>query len=62
MKLVRYGYTYQMHIEVDQAVLIIERDEEQNYRVLESTNSISDKQINHELLQKIIDTLKSLGD
>ena len=38
-KFIRLGYIHQFHVQVDEKVLIIEFDEERQYRVLESSPS-----------------------
>ena len=63
IRIVPYGYIYRMLIRVEGAELIFEMDEERNYRVLENPEElVPTKHIKPELVQAIINQLKSLHD
>jgi len=59
-KLIRLGYIYQFHIAIENNTLIFERDEEQEYRVID-TNPAGSK-IDTDFLQAVITNLSKLQE
>jgi len=59
-RLVMLGYTYQFHIEVEGKMLVFEKDEERNYRVIDNTPDI--KPPGKLLVEAIIRSLIALQD
>jgi hypothetical protein len=59
-RLVMLGYIYQFHIEMEGRVLIFERDEERNYRVID--NMSDTKPLDIHLLETVIQILVALQD
>lgn len=57
-KFIRLGFIYQFHINVGGRTLIFERDEERNYRIMDTV--MDGKEIDQRLLQAVVDTLISL--
>lgn len=57
-KLIRLGFTYQFHIGIMGRTLIFERDEERNYRVIDTDSH--GKQVDPAFLQAVIDTLSDI--
>lgn len=57
-RFVRLGYIYQFHISLEGRTIIFERDEERNYRVIDTTTG--GKEIDRAFLQSIVDKLSSL--
>lgn len=59
-RLVTFAYTYKFHIIVDNKELIVERDEERNFRVIASDN-VSAASIDPELVKNIVEQLQLLN-
>ena len=59
-KFIRLGFIYQFHIGIEDRVLIFERDEERNYKVIDITPNSN--RIDKSLLQVIVEKLSSLQD
>lgn len=57
-KFVRLGFIYQFHISVEGRTLIFERDEEQEYRVIDT--AASGRETDPRLLEAVVETLKAL--
>ncbi|MET0391481.1 MAG: hypothetical protein ABW019_00015 [Chitinophagaceae bacterium] len=57
-KFVRLGFIYQFHISIDGRTLIFERDEEQEYRVIDT--AAQGRETDHGLMEAIVGTLKAL--
>lgn len=57
-KLIRLGFTYQFHIGIMKRTLIFERNEERNYRVIDTDSR--GKQIDQDFLQAVINTLSDI--
>ena len=57
-KLIRLGFTYQFHISIMERTLIFERDEERNYRVIDTDSHC--KQVDPDFLQAIIHRLSDI--
>ncbi len=57
-KFVRLGYIYQFHISLEGRTIIFERDEERNYRVIDTISN--GQTIDQGLLQSIIEKLSSI--
>lgn len=57
-KFVRLGYIYQFHIAVENKTLIFERDEEQQYRVIDTDPKSSG--VDKDLLQAVITNLSNI--
>ena len=58
-RLVTFGYTYKFYIVVNGREVVIERDDEQNYRILAGEGDI-ERSFDPELAKAIIDVLKAL--
>lgn len=58
-KFVRLGYIHQFHILIDGRTLVVEFDEERNYRVIDTLADTS-KPMDTELLEKIVAKVSSL--
>lgn len=54
-KFVRLGYIHQFHVSIEGCTLIIEFDEERNYRVIEN----SGKPFDQEFLQALVNKISS---
>lgn len=59
-RLMSTGYTHQFVVTIDDRELIIEKDEDRNYRVMEANPTNNNKDIDTELLQAIVLKIKSL--
>lgn len=57
-KFIRLGFIYQFHIAVENKTLIFERDEEQQYRVIDTDPKSSE--VDKDLLQAIITNLSNI--
>ena len=57
-KFIRLGYIYQFHIAFENNTLIFEKDEEQQYRVIDSNPGGT--QVDKEFLQTVITNLSKL--
>lgn len=58
LTIVPQGYTYQLHVQVEDKMLILEKDDEGEYRVM-SLSGDSEK-VNKSLVAAIVATLQSL--
>ena len=58
-KLVQFGYTYRVEVEVNLAIISFERDEEKNWRVLMDPEKL-DSKIDANLVNAIIEVLDEL--
>lgn len=58
LTIVPLGYTYQLHIEVEGKMLVFEKDDEGEYRVIDTTHS--DGAASKGLVAAIVATLRSL--
>lgn len=56
---VRAGFTHQFHIQLDGNILIIEFDEERNYRVIDA-DTTKTSNIEIDLLQAMVNKISSL--
>ena len=54
-----WGYTYRIRVEIDQAVVFFEKDEERNWRALVEEDL--HQKIDAELLQNIVDALDAIS-
>ena len=54
-----WGYTYRIRVEIDQAVVFFEKDEERNWRALVEEDLR--QKIDAELLQNIVDALDAIS-
>lgn len=59
-RLALLGYIYQFHIEMEGRVLIFEKDDERNYRVIDNTPNA--KPVDKHLLEAVIHSLVALQD
>lgn len=57
-KFIRMGYIYQFHIVIENKTFIFERDEEQEYRVIDTDPKV--KEVDKGLLQTVINNLSKL--
>lgn len=57
-KLIRLGFTYQFHVGIMGKTLIFERDEERNYRVIDTDSH--GKQVDPDFLQAVINKLSDI--
>ena len=57
-KFVRLGYIYQFHIAIENSTLIFEKDEEQQYRVIDPNRGIT--KVDKDFLQAVINNLSKL--
>ena len=58
LTIVPLGYTYQLHLQIEDETLILEKDEEGEYRAIDP--SFENGRANHSLVLSIIATLKSI--
>lgn len=58
LTIVQFGYTYQLHIDVNGQVLIFEKDDAGTYRVI--SNAGEQKPVDKSLISSIIATLEEL--
>jgi len=58
-KLIRFGYSYRIEVEVNGAVVSFERDEERNWRALVDPSQM-DGRINGNMINSIIESLDSI--
>lgn len=58
LTIVPLGYTYQLHIQVEERTLIFEKDDEGEYRVIDAGHH--DGRIDKGLIAAIVDTLSAL--
>jgi len=56
--IVPLGYTYQLHLQMEDDTLILEKDEDGEYRAIYP--SFKSSQANHSLILAVIATLKSI--
>lgn len=59
-RIVASAYTYKMYLMVEDEEIVIEKDDEQNYRVISEVPG-GGKPVNPELLEAIINTLQALN-
>ena len=59
-KFIRMGFIYQFHIAIENKTLIFERDEEQQYRVIDTDPKGSE--VDKDLLQAVISNLSKLHE
>jgi len=52
-RLIRYGYSYRIEVEVDGVVVSYEKDEERNWRALAENSDFGKNTVSPELLQAI---------
>ncbi len=57
---IRFGYIYQFHISIENSTLIFERDEEQQYRVIDS--SPEGTKVDKDFLKAVIANLSKLQE
>ena len=58
-RLVRFGYSYQIEVQINGAPVCFEKDEEGNWRALTNPNTRSTK-VNIDILNKIVEALDNL--
>ncbi|MCF2501374.1 hypothetical protein [Dyadobacter chenhuakuii] len=58
LTIVTLGYTYQLHVEIEGKTLIIEMDDQQQYRVLSQSGEA--EKVSKGLVEAIVSTLQSL--
>jgi len=58
LTIVTQGYTYQLHIQIEDKTLIFEKDDEGEYRVLDGSDGPG--HVSKNLVSAILNTLKSL--
>jgi hypothetical protein len=58
LSVVPWGYSYQLHIEISDRVLIFEKDENREYRVID--NSGITKPVDQRFVEAIIDSLNAI--
>ena len=58
LTIVPLGYTYQLHVQIENETLILEKDEEGEFRAI--YKSFDNSQANHSLILAVIATLKSI--
>lgn len=58
-RFIRTGYTEQYHVNIQNTPLIIEFDEEREFRVI-NPDGHPDSRIDKELLQELVDTINKL--
>lgn len=56
----RYGYIQHIVVDINNTKVIIERDEEGNYRALVDEEKLRDSKVNLELVKAVIDVLAAL--
>lgn len=61
-KFIRIGYIHQFHVDVEGNSLIIEFDEERDYRVINSNPAKTDLSLPQELLLAIVRKISALHD
>ncbi len=61
-RLVTFGYVYKFHIIANGRELVFEKDDEQNYRVLTTDGDVNNKSFDKELIEAIIESLKTIGN
>jgi hypothetical protein len=59
LTIVPMGYTYQLHIQIQGKTLILEKDDEGEYRVIDMSGSDTEK-VSKSLIAAIVATLQSL--
>ena len=58
LTIVALGYTYQLQVQIENETLILEKDEEGEYRAIYP--SFENSQVNHNLILAIIATMKAI--
>ncbi len=58
--LVRYGFIYKFHVDVNGTIIIFEPDEEKNYRAIADPATVSNKKVDENLLKKIANVIEGL--
>ena len=58
LTIVPQGYTYQLHIEVEERTLIFEKDDQGDYRVIDMTGG--QEHVSKSLVLAILETLQAL--
>lgn len=58
LSVVPWGYSYQLHIEISDRILILEKDENREYRVID--NSGIPQPVGKVLIQSIINSLNAI--
>ena len=58
-RLIQFGYTYKIEVDINGTIVSFERDEEKNWRVLIDPTKI-DSKINAELLNAILISIENL--
>ena len=60
-KLIRFGYSYRIEVDVNEQIVTFEKDEERNWRaLLESHDFGESNSVNPELLKGIVDSLDEI--
>jgi hypothetical protein len=61
VRLLQYGYTFKLELEIEGTKLFFERDEESNWRAILSYEDVqANKKLNMELLQAIGEAMEAL--
>lgn len=59
LTIVQLGYTYQLHIQVNERILIFEKDDEGEYRVI--GNDAGQGTVSNKLVSAIVATLEAIS-
>ena len=60
-RLLNYGYSYKLEVDIDGIKVLFERDEERNWRALISYEDImADKKLSVDLLKAIVSSIEEL--
>jgi len=59
-KLVKFGYSYRIEVEIDQSIILFEPDEERNWRAQSIGDIEKNKKITTGLLQAIVHSLEEI--
>lgn len=60
-RLIRFGYSYSIQVDVNGIIVSFEKDEERNWRAMAIGDHNSSKEIEPGLLLAIVDTLEGIG-
>jgi len=59
-KLVKFGYSYRIEVEIDESIILFEPDEERNWRAQSIGDMEKNKKITTGLLQAIVHSLEEI--
>lgn len=60
-RLIRFGYSYRVEVDIEGVAVSFEKDEERNWRAMSMEGQDSRKEIDLSLLQAVVDALDAIG-